>query len=114
MKKEVKIVGMLFLFSIALALVYLEKAHAQTWVAAGSHPQYYEMGANPMVSHGSENAGFIRSTVSQIDWFGTYMTTIKPGQYPGKGLKLTAYVKTANATGGAYLWMRVDGEGLNN
>jgi len=102
---------MFLLFGIAISGVFLENAYTQTWDAAGSRPQDYEMGGDPTVSHESANAGFIRSKVSQINGFGTWMTTITPGVYLGKGLKLSAFVKTANATNGAYLWMRVDGAG---
>ena len=40
------------------------------------------------------------------------MTTIAPGAYLGKGIRLTAYVKTANVKDRYVgLWMRVDGAG---
>ncbi|MBN1351582.1 T9SS type A sorting domain-containing protein [candidate division KSB1 bacterium] len=109
--KKFMTMGMLLLFGIALSGFYLEKACAQNWLAAGSRPQDYEMGGNPTVSHGSENAGFIRSKVNPANGFGTWMTKIEPGSYLGKGLKLSAYVKTANVINYATLWMRVDGAG---
>ena len=104
--KKVKIFGMLLLFSIALSGAYLENVYAQTWYAGGDRPQDYEMGGNPTVSHGAQNAGFIKSKVSTINGFGTWMARMTPGQYLGKGLKLSAYVKTTNVKNWAGLWMQ--------
>jgi photosystem II stability/assembly factor-like uncharacterized protein len=110
--KKFKTIGMLLFFSITFFGVYLEKVFAQNWGPGNSSQlQWYEMGGNPTVSHGYRNAGFIRSKVSQIDGFGTYMTSRKPDKYLGKGIRLTAYVKTANVKNWAGLWMRVDGPG---
>jgi len=66
------------------------------------------MGGDPTVNHGADNAGFIKSKVSQIKGFGTWMTKIEPGRYFGKGIRLSAYVKTANVQNRVGLWMRVN------
>lgn len=104
----------LTLLAVALLLfVAWENAVAQpfNWSAAGSRPQDYAMGGDPTVSHGSENAGFIKSKVATINGFGSYSTSIVPGQYLGKGIKLSAYVKTTNVADYVGLWMRVDAAG---
>lgn len=99
------------LLSLALLLcVVLENASAQpfTWTKTGSRPQDYDMGGDPAASHGSANGGFIKSKVATINGFGTYLTSIAPGQYRHQAIKLSAYVKTVNVASFAGLWMRVD------
>ncbi|NUO83754.1 T9SS type A sorting domain-containing protein [candidate division KSB1 bacterium] len=99
------------LLSLALLLcVMLEYVFAQpfTWSKGGSRPQDYDMGGDPTVSHGSANGGFIKSKVATINGFGTYLTSIAPGQYRNQAIKLSAYVKTVNVASFAGLWMRVD------
>ena len=70
----------------------------------------YEVGGDPTVSHGSGNPGHIRSIVPKIDGSGSYMTTMASETYKGNGLKLSAYVRTAN-TQSCGLWMLVEGSG---
>jgi len=107
--KKFKTIGMLILFSIALFGVYLEKVLAQSWGPGDSSQlQWYEMGGDPTVSHGSENAGFIRSKVSEPGDFGAYMTSISVKSYKGKRIRLSAYLKTENVSIWAALWMRAD------
>jgi photosystem II stability/assembly factor-like uncharacterized protein len=82
-----------------------------TWSKAGSRPQDYDMGGDPTVAHGAANPGFVKSKVSPINGFGTYLTSIAPGQYRNQAIKLSAYVKTVNAANYVGMWMRVDGAG---
>jgi len=108
--KKFKTIGMLLLFSISLSGVCLEKALAQNWGPGhSSQLQWYEMGGDPTVSHGSENAGFIRSKVSEPGNSGVYMTIISANSHKGKRVKLSAHLKTENVSSWAALWMRVDG-----
>jgi len=104
-----KLSVVLLLLVATMLGIFLEDAFAQTWFAAGSRPQDYEMGGDPSVEHGTANAGFIRSKVSGIDGFGTWMTRIDPGEYLGQGIRMSAYVKTENVGDWVGLWMRVDG-----
>lgn len=95
---------------IAAAFILLAGvAFGQDWFPAGSHPQDYEMGGDPTVKQGAESSGFIKSKVSDIEGFGTWMTQIKPGQYLGKRIRLSAFVKTISVNNWVGLWMRVDG-----
>ena len=95
---------------IAAAFILLAGvAFGQNWFPAGSQPQDYDMGGDPTVNHGAENSGFIKSKVSEIDGFGTWMTQIKPDTYLGKEIRLSAFVKTKNVDTWVGLWMRVDG-----
>ncbi len=102
---------------IALLLVVLlslsatfSSAVAQpfTWSKGGSRPQDYDMGGDPTAPYDSANVAFIKSKVSNINGDGIYMTSIAPGSYKNKSLKLSAYIK-ADLAGYAGLWMRVEG-----
>jgi len=110
MKKSTTI-KLVVLFGLAFSVFYSGNVAAQTWFAGGSRPQDYEMGGDPTVSHESENAGFIRSIANKITGFGTWMTKIDAGEYPGKAIRLTAYVKTINVKNWVGLWMRVQDAG---
>lgn len=104
-----KLTPMIILIITFLFGATLQQTHAQSWFKAGSLPESYDMGGDPTVSHGSPGGGFIKSIESPINGFGTWMTTISPGEYLGHGIKLTAYVKTDNVANWVGLWMRVDG-----
>jgi photosystem II stability/assembly factor-like uncharacterized protein len=108
-----KTISALLLIAITLSVVVVTEGFAQTftWSKAGSRPQDYDMGGDPTVSHGSANAGFIKSKVATINGFGTYLTSIAPGQYRNQGIKLSAYLKTVNVKSYVGLWMRVDAAG---
>lgn len=101
------------LLLVVLLSAALGSALAQpfTWSKAGSRPQDYDMGGDPTAAHGAANPGFVKSKVSPINGFGTYLTSIAPGQYHNQAIKLSAYVKTVNAANYVGMWMRVDGAG---
>lgn len=103
------------LFSVVLLLscVALERAVAQpfSWSKGGSRAQDYDAGGDPTVSHGSANGGFLKSRVASINGFGTYQTSIAPGQYRNQAIRFSAYVKTVNVASYVGLWMRVDAAG---
>lgn len=82
--------------------------NAQEWYATGSYPKDYNMGGDPTVDHGNGGEGYIFSIVGGIDGFGAYATKIDVGEFRGKAIKLTAYMKTENVSDGASLWCRVD------
>ncbi len=84
-------------------------AFGQDWFPAGSHPNSYDMGGDPTLNQGDENSGYIKSQVTEIDGFGTWMTMIEPDKYLGKGIRLSAFVKTKSVNSWVGLWMRVDG-----
>jgi len=96
------------LLVISVLLLFAGTASGQNWHLAGSHPQDYETGGDPNVSHGAENCGFIESTASEIEGFGTLMTSIPQDKYLGKKIRMSAYVKTENVENWVGLWMRVD------
>ena len=105
-----QLLATLFSWTMILLCAFQEQAIAQTftWSKAGSRPQDYDMGGDPTVSRGSANAGFIKSKVTPINGFGTYLTSFAPGQYRNQAVRLSAYVKTVNVGTSVVLWMRVN------
>ena len=96
------------LLTISALILFAGIASGQYWHLAGSNLQDYEAGGDPTVSHGTENGGFIESTASEIEGFGTLMTSTRQDKYLGEKIRLTAYVKTENVKYWVGLWMRVD------
>jgi hypothetical protein len=74
---------------------------------AGSDPGQYTNTGDP--TGAAPDSLILQSTTAPNSQFGTVMTDIDPTPYLGKRLQLSATVRTANATGWAGLWMRVDG-----
>jgi hypothetical protein len=80
------------------------------WFAAGSHPTEYQMGIDTTVHHDGKASGFIKATASELHGFGTLMQTAAPGDYRGKRLRLSGYVRSEKVQSGwAGLWLRIDG-----
>lgn len=93
-----------------LLILLLNNSFAQNykWHTAGSIPDKYKMGGNPEQNHLAGSLGFLKSIESEINGFGTYMTSIIPGDYLGKRIIYSAYVKSENVNSWAGLWMRTD------
>ncbi|HLN72951.1 MAG: hypothetical protein ACM3O8_00670 [Methylococcaceae bacterium] len=81
------------------------------WFTAGSKPQSYEMGIDKGAGQSGKNAATIKSKDASIDGFGTLMQQFNPGQYLGKRVRMSGYVKSVNVTNWAGLWFRVDQAG---
>src|SRR5262249_9842577 len=79
------------------------------WVAAGSHPQDYEMGIDLTASHSGKASGRIKSKDPDAGGFGTMSQMIKADEYRGKRVRFSGYVKGDGVSQYAGLWMRVDG-----
>ncbi len=92
----------LFLFSA-------QTIRAQSgWFKAGSDPDKYKMGIDSSVQHDKQNVMTIQSVDKEITGFGSYMQNIKPGQYLGKRVKMTGYMKSKDVVDWAGFWCRVD------
>lgn len=91
----------------------VEAGHEQTipagWLAAGSHPQYYDMRVDGAVAHTGGASGHLGSRGDEIAGFGTLMTVIQAEEYWLLRVRLSAYIKTEDVSEWAGLWMRVDG-----
>ena len=80
------------------------------WFKAGSHPAEYEMGLDTNVRHDGKASASVKATASELHGFGTLMQTAVPGDYRGKRVRFSGYVKSENVKSGwAGLWFRIDG-----
>jgi hypothetical protein len=79
------------------------------WGEEGSHPQDYEIGVDRKVRRGGNASAFVRSKPSQHAGFGLLTNTCKAGDYVGKRLRLSGFVKSEQVEKQAGLWMRIYG-----
>jgi hypothetical protein len=99
------------LFALALAptMAFAADAIPNGWIKAGSHPAEYEMGVDSSIHHGGRASGYVKAITKDLHGFGTLMQTAGPGQYLGKRVRLSAFVKAEMVSQWAGVWMRVDG-----
>jgi hypothetical protein len=83
------------------------------WYRAGSAPVDYAIGIDREVSHEGHASAYLKSTTAKPDDFGTLMQMSDAKSYHGQRVRMTAFVRTSDATKGAQLWFRVDGKGRN-
>lgn len=80
------------------------------WFKAGSHPAEYEMGLDESVSRpGGKSSATVKGIASKMSGFGTLMQMSQPGQYLGRRVRLSGWVKSEKVTEWAGLWLRIDG-----
>jgi hypothetical protein len=80
------------------------------WFKAGSHPAEYDMGLDETVHrNGGKASATVKSIAQTLNGFGTLMQMSQPGEYLGKRVRLSGYVKSDKVTNWAGLWFRVDG-----
>ena len=80
------------------------------WFKAGSAPGDYEMGLDESVrQQGGKSSATVKSVKENIQGFGTLMQTSQPGEYRGKRVRLSGFVKSEKVNDWAGLWFRVDG-----
>jgi hypothetical protein len=80
------------------------------WIKAGSHPNEYEVGVDTSIHHGGRASGYVKATATDLHGFGTLMQTAGAGDYLGKRVRLSAFVRSERvASGWAGVWLRVDG-----
>ena len=84
------------------------------WFKAGSHPAEYEMGLDESVHRdGGKASATVKSVAANLHGFGTLMQMTQPGEYLGKRVRLSGWVKSDKVTDWAGLWFRVDGANPN-
>jgi RNA polymerase sigma factor (sigma-70 family) len=84
------------------------------WFKNGSANEFYETGVDENIAWGGMPSAYARSTGAADGKFGGMMQTISAETYQNQRVRLTGWVKTAEANdGGAHLWMRVDGQERN-
>ena len=78
------------------------------WFIAGTVRAAYVAGVDPRVAMGDGPSGYLKSTRRKIDGFGTLMQDIAPDNYAGGRIRVSCYLKTADVSAWAGLWVRVD------
>lgn len=79
------------------------------WMRSGSAPADFDMGTDQTIVHAGKASGYLRSKVAKPAGFGTLMQLCKGGQFLGKRVRMSAWVKSDSVASWAGLWMRVDG-----
>jgi hypothetical protein len=80
------------------------------WFKAGSHPAEYDMGLDETVRHDNgKSSATVKSVAANLHGFGTLMQMTQPGDFLGKRVRLSGWVKSDKVTDWAGLWFRVDG-----
>jgi hypothetical protein len=78
------------------------------WKATGLTPQYYEMFADSTVRYGGKAGASLKAkeSAAKKSW-STLGQGIEPDEYRGKRVRLSGYLKSADA-GWAAFWLRID------
>ena len=84
------------------------------WSKGGTEPAKYDMGIDKGAGHNKTNAATIRSLEKNIAGSGMLTQTFSAKKYTGKRIKLSGYMRTADVTEAAALWMRVENEKLKD
>jgi RNA polymerase sigma factor (sigma-70 family) len=85
--------------------------HPKGWWGGSGNPNAYQVGVDREVSKSGKASAYVQMQGADAKAFGTLAQAFQAKDYLGKRVRLSAYLKTENATGGAGLWMRVDGPG---
>lgn len=83
------------------------------WFKAGSHPTEYDMGLDESVRRDGKASATVKSIVEKPQGFGTLMQMTQVGQYSGRRVRFSGFVKSDKVTQWAGLWFRVDGPNPN-
>lgn len=81
------------------------------WVRSGKAPADYDMGVDQKTTHAGNASGYLRAKVAKPKNFGTLMQECGVGEFQGKRVRMSAWIKSEQVTNWAGLWMRVDGCG---
>src|SRR4026209_321775 len=109
---KAKILWLAVGFSVALANVALAQPKPpKGWFIAGSHAREYVASVDAEMPHSGRGSAHFESAVLKTGGFGTLMQEFQPGDFRGKRVRMSAYVRSRKVTDWAGLWMRVDGSG---
>jgi hypothetical protein len=78
------------------------------WLLSGDSPTNYEMGVDQQVSYRGSPSAYLKAKQPFTEGYGTMMQQFSPGQYAGKRVRLSAFVKAEEVSDWAGLWMRVE------
>jgi RNA polymerase sigma factor (sigma-70 family) len=80
------------------------------WRKNGSNPAAYEVGVDQNQTWGGMPSAYVESKSSnETDGFGGMMQTTSAEAFKNQRVRLTGWVKTADARQGGNLWLRIDG-----
>lgn len=80
------------------------------WWKNGSKPDAYQAGVDRQQLRNGQPSAYVKSLEPEIAGFGGMMQMCSAENYLGKRLRLSAWMKTADANNaGAHLWFRIDG-----
>jgi hypothetical protein len=99
-------------FALGLLLLtpcWVSAAVPQGWFLAGSDPHSYLIDRDTAVNYKGKASGRLEST-GESAGFGTMMQTFESGEYLGKRVRMSAFVKSQEVKRWAGLWLRVDGK----
>ena len=80
------------------------------WYKAGSSPDRYEIGIDKGAGMDGSNAATIKSEGTRVRGFGTLVQNVKPGNFGGKRIRMSGYIKTSEVNGWGGFWLRIDQE----
>lgn len=80
------------------------------WFISGSKPDHYETGVDTSVPHSGTRCAYMKNAVIQPDEFGTLMQECSPGDYLGKRVRMTSWIKSERVQGWVGAWMSVYGK----
>lgn len=91
-------------------IIFLSFTTPKGWHKAGSDRDSYDMGIDAGSGLGNSKAATIQSNTDRVTGFGTLMQNFRPGNYRGKKIRMTGYMKSYDVDGWAGFWLRIDGE----
>lgn len=78
------------------------------WFRNGSQVQNYDISVDSTVKHGGRASAHVKSIAPTTNGFGGFMQVIMADAYHGKRLRMSAWLRSANAEA-VQLWLRLDG-----
>ena len=94
---------------LLIALYSLQSFDTAQWFKAGNKPNSYIMETDINMQRNNHKVNTIKAKEEAIEGFGTYMSTMKVGEYGGKRVRMSGYMKSSNVNDWAGFWMRIDG-----
>src|SRR2546423_6552102 len=67
------------------------------WFSNGTHVQNYEIGVDTTVKHNGRASAHVKSIAPTTNGFGGFMQVVMADDYHGKRLRMSAWLKSADA-----------------
>jgi hypothetical protein len=97
--------GLVLFLPCSLAL---QAAVPTGWILAGSKPASYDVGTDAQATYNGHPSAYLKAKEPVTDGFGTLMQDFRAGNYLGKRVRFSGFVKSDEVQSWAGLWMRVD------